>query len=130
MSWDSIQDQVHSSVCLDSGISSVYEGESGKCLFERGKKHLSQFQSGVPTNAMVIHNRMQYSCATSLNFKMEAVKTFSSPLERQLDEALRIKNSEVDILMNSGSEWKLDSIPRANFSAPGLERRRANRKKT
>ena len=79
---------------------------------------------------MVIHKRMHHSCATSLNFKMEAVKTFSSPLERQLDEALRIKNSEVDILMNFGSEWKLDSIPRANFSAPGLERRRANRKRT
>ena len=124
--------KIKCTICSDSGIDSVYEGESGKCLFERGKKHLSEFQAGLSTNAMVIHNRIHHNCAPSLNFEMVAVKTFTSPLERQLDEALRIKNSEADVLMNSGSEWRLDSIPRASFTAPGLERRRTrgNNKRT
>ena len=52
------------------------------------------------------------------------------PLDRQVDEALRIKHSEADILMNSGAEWRLDAIPRANFTAPDLERRRAARRET
>jgi len=59
---------------------------------------------------------------------MEAMKTFARPLDRQLDEALRIKYSQADIVMNSGAEWRLDAIPRANFTAPELERRRAARR--
>ena len=77
---------------------------------ERGKKHLSEFHAGLSTNAMVIHNRILHASVPSLNFEMKAVKTFTTPLERQLDEALRIKNSEADVLMNSGSEWRLGSI--------------------
>ena len=75
-------------------------------------------------NAMVIHNRKHHDGSPVLNFRMEAIKTFISPLERQLNEALRIKYSDADILINSGSEWRLDSVPRASFTAPGLDRRR------
>ena len=111
-------------LCSQAGKSAIYEGESGKCLYERGKKHLSEFQAGLSSNSMVIHNRNHHPNVSTLNFKMEAIRTFNTPLERQLDEALRIKNSNANIVMNSGSEWRLDSIPRANFTAPGLERRR------
>ena len=111
-------------LCSQAGKSAIYEGESGKCLYERGKKHLSEFQAGLSSNSMVIHNRNHHPNVTALNFRMEAIRTFNTPLERQLDEALRIKNSNANIVMNSGSEWRLDSIPRANFTAPGLERRR------
>ena len=55
---------------------------------------------------------------------MEALQTFQKPLGRQIDEALRIKNSEFDILMNSGTEWRIDSVPRTWFTAPELESRR------
>ena len=36
---------------------------------------------------------------------------------------MRIKNDKVDHIMNSGSEWSSDSIPRAAFSAPGWDKR-------
>ena len=58
MKFPGVAYNIKCTVCLDSGISSAYEGKSGKCLFERGKKHLSEFQSGLSTNVMVIHNRM------------------------------------------------------------------------
>ena len=116
--------KISCTICSSIGVSSVYEGESGKCLYERGKKHLSEFHSGLSSNAMVIHNRKHHDGSPVLNFRMEAIKTFISPLERQLNEALRIKYSDADILMNSGSEWRLDSVPRASFTAPGLDRRR------
>ena len=54
---------------------------------------------------------------------MEMTGVFKTPLDRQVDEAMRIKNDKVDHIMNSGSEWRADSIPRAAFSAPGLENR-------
>ena len=33
------------------------------------------------------------------------------------------KNDKVDHIMDSGSEWRADSIPRATFLAPGLDNR-------
>jgi len=38
----------------------------------------------------------------------------------QISEALRIKNNEVNVRINSGSEWIADWIQRASFTAPGL----------
>ena len=83
---------------------------------------------------MVIHNRTfhpQLKCRpgdAAFNFRMERSGVFKTPLSRQVNEALRIKNSTADQRMNSGSEWRADALPRAAFSAPGLEnRRRAGR---
>ena len=39
-----------------------------------------------------------------------------SPLDRQIDESLRIKYSEAAVIMNSGSEWRSDPIPRARVA--------------
>ena len=96
--------------------SSVYEGETSMCLYERGKKHLSEFSSGVQSNCMVIHN-----------FRMKGLRHIGRPLDRQIDEAMRIKNSSATVVMNSGAEWRQPAIPRASFSAPGLERRITNK---
>ena len=74
---------------------------------------------------MVIHNWNHHDGTRSLNFRMEEIKTFVKPPDRPLDEALRINNSEADIIINSGAEWRLDAIPRVNFTAFDLKRRRA-----
>ena len=110
--------------CPLNGVDAAYEGETGKCLFVRGKWHMKEFKDGVATNGMVIHNKKYHQGSKEMHFRMEALQPFRKPLDRQIDEALRIKNSEFDILMNSGTEWRIDSVPRARFTAPGLERRR------
>ena len=48
---------------------------------------------------------------------MKAVGSFLKPMDRQIKEALRIKNDKVDVRMNSGSEWWADRVPRAAFVA-------------
>ena len=58
---------------------------------------------------------------------MRVIRTFSSPLERQIDESIRIKDSEADFILNSGAEWRSDRVPRASFqtaAAGGTCRRR------
>ena len=104
--------------------SSVYEGETSLCLYERGKKHLSELSSSVQSNCMVIHNKKFHPDSTTLNFRMEGLRHIRRPIDRQIDEAMRIKNSTARILMNSGAEWRQPAIPRAGFSAPGLEKKR------
>ena len=47
----------------------------------------------------------------------------------EIDESMRMKFFVSDnsggnkVLMNSGSEWRGDAIPRAIFGAPGLQKR-------
>ena len=107
--------------------SAVYEGETSKCLYVRGKKHLGELSTGNKSNAMVIHNKKFHPQTSGLNFRMEGLKHIGRPLDRQIDEAMRIKHSRAEVLMNSGAEWRRVAIPRATFSAPGLERRQETR---
>ena len=46
------------------------------------------------------------------NFTSKLFALFSSAMDRQIDESLRIKHSMATV-MNSGSEWRMDPIPRA-----------------
>ena len=57
---------------------------------------------------------------------MEATGVFSKAMDRQIDESVRMKYhiKKGGLLLNSGSEWRGDSVLRANFCAPGLDRRR------
>ena len=111
-------------LCSSNGLASVYEGESGKNAFARGRKHLQELRSGNKSNCMVIHNTIHHDSPTEQHFMMRVVRTFISPMERQIDESIRINGSEADVVMNSGSEWRADRVPRAVFQAPGLMRRR------
>ena len=80
--------------------------------------------SNVTEKLMVIHNTIHHDSPTEQHFMMRVVRTFISPMERQIDESIRINGSEADVVMNSGSEWRADRVPRAVFQAPGLMRRR------
>ena len=68
----------------------------------RGRKHLQEVKGGNPSNCMVIHNRT-FTGDPNLNFRMERKGVFKTPLSRQVNEALRIKNS--------CSEWRADALP-------------------
>ena len=82
----------------------MYEGDSSKNAYARGKKHLQELRGAVKTNAMVIHNIAHHDSPSENNFQMKVVRIISSPLERQIDESIRIQNSEAQIILNSGSE--------------------------
>ena len=110
-------------VCEAAGRRSEYHGETGQTVYERGKKHVSEFIAGLPSNFSVIHNKVHHGGSNQMNFRMEAVKKFISPLDRQIDESLRIHYTEVDrkegsdvVVMNSMSEWRNNKIPRATFA--------------
>ena len=83
-------------------------------MYTRGKQHLSEFRQKLSTNNMVIHNAKYHSgVLPQFNFRMEGETLFISTINRQIDESLRIKYSGAAVFMNSGSEWRMDRIPRA-----------------
>ena len=103
-----------------SGKKVVYFGESGKNGYSRGRKHLEDFKSGMTSHCMTIHMKVHHPNLprSASYFKMIPVKSFRSPLERQVSEALSINNAEVDLVMNSGSEWRCGRLPRAAVTRP------------
>ena len=121
--------EITCTACEENESTAVYFGETSKTLFERGKKHMSEFRSGLSSNCMVIHNQAHHGGSKEFHFKMEGKKPFRITMDRQIDESMRMKffvsnNSGGNkVLMNSGSEWRGDAIPRAIFGAPGLQRR-------
>ena len=79
---------------------------------------MDEFRRKLSTNCMVIHNeRCHPKASSSFHFRMEGKSLFSSAMDRQIDESLRIKNSTA-MVMNSGSEWRMDSLPRARVERP------------
>ena len=55
------------------------------------------------------------------NFRMVPVRQFMTPIDQQVSEGLMISNSEVDILMNSGSEWRTGRLPRAAVTSQKMK---------
>ena len=98
-------------------MSAVYEGESSQNAYARGRKHLQELKGALRTNAMVIHNLAHHVSPTENNFQMRVLKVISKPLERQIDESIRIKDSEADFILNSGAEWRSYGVPGASFQA-------------
>ena len=113
-------------ICRLNGVNAEYQGETSKSAFTRGKKHLDEFKAYLKTNCMVIHNITHHQSSKTLNFEMTVVKAVRGPMDRQIDESIRIKDSTAHIIMNSGSEWRGDAVPRASFQAPGLPLSRRN----
>ena len=96
-------------------MSAVYEGESSQNAYARGRKHLQELKGALRTNAMVIHNLSHHDSPTENNFHMRVLKVISKPLDQQIDESIRIKDSEADFILNSGAKWRSDRVPRASF---------------
>ena len=89
--------------------------------FVRGKEHIGEFESNIKSNCMVTHNMVHHNSSKEFHFVMKIEKFFKKPLQRQIDESLRIKYSKDDgvLLMNSVSEWRSDA-----FIAPGLSKKK------
>ena len=111
---------VYNIICNLCHGMAIYYGESGKNCYSRGKKHLEDYKAGNSSHCMSIHMKIHHPQEPWLvsNFKMIPVKSVRKPLDRQVSEALEIYNSEAEILMNSGAEWRAGQVPRAAVARP------------
>ena len=110
--------QIICTLCEAEGKRSVYIGQSGKNSYSRGRKHLEDYKAGSSSHCMSTHMKVHHSNVPIQvsNFRMVTLRSFHTPLGRQISEGLSIYNSDVDILLNSGSEWGAGQIPRASVS--------------
>ena len=97
--------------CQRAGISSIYEGETGRNGFTRGLEHLAALRLEDEENAMWKHCLVQHD-GIKAEFEMKILRTFNSCLERQVNEAVRIVITKADIILNSKSEFRQAPIIR------------------
>ena len=108
---------IYCTMCESAGSPAIYYGETGQNLYTRGAQHKDEFGRKLSTNCMVIHNeRYHPEDLSSFHFRMEGTNLFSTAMDRQIDESVRIENSAASVVMNSGSEWRMDPIPRARVA--------------
>ena len=87
-------------------VESVYYGETSKSCYTRGRQHVENLEnersSNRTSNAFVRHRDLYHRGEEeSVRFKVDVVRKFKKPLQRQVWEGVEIHSSEAGILMNS-----------------------------
>ena len=83
-----------------------YMGESSRTGFMRGEDHVEDLQAKRDNKPLWEHSREAHGGVLGeVDYKMKVVKTYRTPLQRQIGEALLIEKRKVtnDILLNSRS---------------------------
>ena len=73
----------------------------------RTKCHGFEIEKKDSNNAFAKHLEIHHpdQVRNKTGFQFRVIKTFKSPLMRQIYEAVKIHNSTADIVLNSKSEW-------------------------
>ena len=116
-------------VCLEcdkDGIKSEYWGETSRSGYTRTLEHADDIKSKQERNAfhkhLAIYHPDKIGNIEAFSIKIE--QTFTKNIDRQVGEAIKIKNSKADILMNSKAEFHQPAIHRVTTTrAPQIRNR-------
>ena len=97
--------------CPNVKIEAAYEGETARNPYSRGLEHLKDLENKSEKSPLWKHCTIQHEGRT-VNFKMEALRSFKYPMVRQVNEGARVRLSKADICMNSKSEFHQPGIVR------------------
>ena len=103
--------EISCKTCAKEGIKSVYIGESGNCCFQRGRQHLQDFKSNnAETRAKSVLRKhveaVHGGNEEGIEFVMKPTDVFKNdPQGRQIMEGVKMREMEVDNVMNSRDEF-------------------------
>ena len=109
-------------LCKEDGKDVVYFGETGRNAFIRGKEHDNDIRLGDRKNGLVRH-MIEEHVGVDSQFKMAVLSKHRSCLTRQVEEAVRIRESD-SILLNSKSEFMQPHINILEIEEGNVEERR------
>ena len=113
-------------ICSQQGITSEYWGETSRSGYTRTLEHAEDICSKQDKNAfhkhLTIYHPEKVGDTEAFDIKIE--QTFTKNIDRQVAEAIKIKNSNADILMNSKAEFHQPAIHRVvTTRAPQIRNR-------
>ena len=89
----------------------------------RGKEHDDDLRLGDRKNGLVRHMIEEHEGEAS-DFKMTVLSKHRGCLSRQVEEAVRIRESENEVLLNSKSEFMQPHLIRIEIEEGNVEERR------
>ena len=102
--------------CASEQCMFVYNGQSGKNAFSRGKEHIEDYHQQRNATTMWSHCIEQHE-GIRPTFSMEVVETCrNDAMKRQILEAIHINETDPSISMNSRTEWNFVQLPRLNVT--------------
>ena len=92
--------------CKVKGVKAEYYGETSRTLWDRTEDHLSLLRRKSDQSTLLKHwEEAHGDMEEQPEYSFNLMGRHGSALERQLKEALAISRSEVDILMNTKTEF-------------------------
>ena len=82
-------------------LPSVYVGETCRSLAERGREHWAAFEAGEEGSHILKHHVVHHNGEGAPQFHLRPVRYFTTPLSRQVAEAVRIRRRGEGNLLNS-----------------------------
>ena len=89
----------------------VYVGESARSGYERMSEHLDDARKNKGDSHISKH-WINHHGGKETKFSFEIIKFFTSPLERQVGEAVRIEKTGAHQILNSKSMFNRSGLPR------------------
>ena len=103
--------RIECETCQLAGVVSLYEGETGRNGYTRGKEHLDALRLEDEENALWKHCLIQHN-GEKAKFSMKVLGVFYTCLVRQVNEGVQIQRSRAQCLMNSKSEFHKHPVVR------------------
>lgn len=99
--------------CLDKEgqARARYVGETSRSLAERYSEHVNDGEKGAKSSNMFKHWQVHHG-GKKTNFKVEVIGFFTSALERQVAESVRIDMCGAERILNSKSVFSRCMVPR------------------
>ena len=105
--------QITCKLCKSRGKNRIYQGESSRNLYLRGREHLNQLKNEKSNSVMLKHNMNEHENELErVEYEMKITGSFRKPLGRIIDEGLRIKHTKKEELLNSKNEFFGPSVKR------------------
>ena len=102
--------------CQEAGVVVQYSGETGRNSYSRGLEHQDSLKGEKEDSPLWKHCQLKHD-GVKQAFTMKVLRSFSSCLERQVNEGVRITLSQAEEIMNSKNEFH--QAPIVRVVAPG-----------
>ena len=100
-------------LCKQRNIQISYEGETARNAYIRGKEHKRAYERENQNSVLYKHVLSEHKNEKEMvDFDMTAVSKFKKPLNRQIEESVRIRNKGPNQIMNSKAEFHGPCIKR------------------
>ena len=97
--------QLWCKLCEETGFEKTYEGESCRNAFLRGREHERQYKNNDKNSVILKHVKAEHKEELEkVVFDMKVTKSFHKPINRIINEGIRIKNRNRSTLLNSKNE--------------------------